>query len=61
MAATSLDVLVCQIYANIQPNDSPSRIAFDLRNTKHWKPFFDSSFPNMGISSVQVSGVAEQC
>uniref|UniRef100_X1Z7B6 C2 domain-containing protein n=1 Tax=Capitella teleta TaxID=283909 RepID=X1Z7B6_CAPTE len=41
------------IWANIQPNDQPSRITFDLSNTSNWRPFFHKGCPNPGLSSVQ--------
>ncbi|EDV23074.1 uncharacterized protein TRIADDRAFT_28071 [Trichoplax adhaerens] len=41
------------VYANIQSNDIPSRMSMDTTNTKLWKPFFNSSFPYPGLSSVQ--------
>lgn len=43
-----------QIWANIQPNDQPARISFDLGNTSLWKPFFHKGFSHPGFSSVQV-------
>jgi|TARA_B100000780_G_scaffold274405_1_gene239374 coiled-coil and C2 domain-containing protein 2A len=33
------------IYANIQPSISPSRMKFDFMNAKQWKPFFDEKHP----------------
>ncbi|CAH1773716.1 unnamed protein product [Owenia fusiformis] len=41
------------VWANIQVNDQPSRMNFNLKDDTSWKPFFDKSFPNPGLSSVQ--------
>ena len=41
------------IWANIQANEQPCCMSFDLSNTSDWKPFFNKSFPNPGITSVQ--------
>ncbi|XP_074640810.1 coiled-coil and C2 domain-containing protein 2A-like isoform X2 [Tubulanus polymorphus] len=41
------------IWANIQENDQPARISFNLTNGKEWKTFFTKTFRNPGLSSVQ--------
>ncbi|CAF0923544.1 unnamed protein product [Adineta steineri] len=43
------------VWANIQDQDLPSRMSFDVTNTKQWRPFFDRSFPreNALWTSVQ--------
>ncbi len=47
--------LLYQIWANIQEQDLPSRMQFDVSNTKHWRPFFNNSFKreNSNWMSVQ--------
>ncbi|CAF0723059.1 unnamed protein product [Adineta ricciae] len=47
------------IWANIQEQDLPSRMSFDVTNAKQWKPFFDRSFPRdvAQWSSVQPSDI----
>ncbi|CAF3271321.1 unnamed protein product [Rotaria socialis] len=42
------------IWANIQEQDVPSRMNFDVSNTKHWRPFFDRSFPRNSLSWTSV-------
>ncbi|XP_013408980.1 coiled-coil and C2 domain-containing protein 2A-like isoform X3 [Lingula anatina] len=51
----SIGCLVNQenIWANVQPNDQPSRIDYDVHNTSSWRPFFNNSFPNPGLASIQ--------
>uniref|UniRef100_A0A670Y7I6 Coiled-coil and C2 domain containing 2A n=1 Tax=Pseudonaja textilis TaxID=8673 RepID=A0A670Y7I6_PSETE len=41
------------VWFNIQQDDSPPRINFDVNKTKYWKPFFSRSLPFSGLSSVQ--------
>uniref|UniRef100_A0A8C6VFN3 Coiled-coil and C2 domain containing 2A n=1 Tax=Naja naja TaxID=35670 RepID=A0A8C6VFN3_NAJNA len=41
------------VWFNIQQDDSPPRINFDVNKTKFWKPFFSRSLPFSGLSSVQ--------
>ncbi|KFM58390.1 Coiled-coil and C2 domain-containing protein 2A, partial [Stegodyphus mimosarum] len=41
------------VWANIQKNNHPSRINFDLNKSGEWKPFFSRSFPNLGLRSIQ--------
>ncbi|XP_066919925.1 coiled-coil and C2 domain-containing protein 2A-like [Clytia hemisphaerica] len=41
------------IWANMQSFEEPSKLNFDLSNTKAWKPFFTKSFPNPGLASIQ--------
>ncbi|KAG8134999.1 hypothetical protein E2320_008064, partial [Naja naja] len=42
------------VWFNIQQDDSPPRINFDVNKTKFWKPFFSRSLPFSGLSSVQL-------
>ncbi|CAM1295274.1 CC2D2A (predicted) [Pycnogonum litorale] len=56
---SSLQTIGClvnqhNIWANIQAYDDPSQTSFDLSKTSYWKPFFSRSFPNPGLSSVQL-------
>ena len=46
--------LLLQVWFNTQVYTSPMRISFDVTKAKLWKPFFSRSFPNPGLSSVQV-------
>ncbi|XP_022245376.1 coiled-coil and C2 domain-containing protein 2A-like isoform X2 [Limulus polyphemus] len=41
------------IWANIQKDDHPSRISFEINQARDWQPFFTRRFPNPGLSSVQ--------
>ncbi|CAF1037854.1 unnamed protein product [Rotaria sordida] len=43
------------VWANIQEQDIPSRMNFDVNKTKDWRPFFSHSFPrdNIPWTSVQ--------
>ncbi|GIY77848.1 coiled-coil and C2 domain-containing protein 2A [Caerostris extrusa] len=43
------------VWANIQKNNHPSRINFDVSKSGDWKPFFSRSFPNPGLRSIQPS------
>ncbi|CAF0892399.1 unnamed protein product [Rotaria sp. Silwood1] len=45
------------IWANIQEQDIPSRMNFDVENSKNWRPFFSRSFPRDTLpwTSVQPS------
>ncbi|KAF8782528.1 Coiled-coil and C2 domain-containing protein 2A [Argiope bruennichi] len=45
------------VWANIQKNNHPSRINFDVTKTGDWKPFFSRSFPNPGLRSIQPSSL----
>ncbi|KAG8187652.1 hypothetical protein JTE90_005504 [Oedothorax gibbosus] len=45
------------VWANIQRSSHPSRINFDLNRTSDWKPFFNRSFPNPGLRSIQPSSL----
>ncbi|XP_077980820.1 coiled-coil and C2 domain-containing protein 2A-like [Glandiceps talaboti] len=42
------------IWANIQPQDEPYRIEFDVTKTNMWRPLFTKSYPNPNLTSVQV-------
>ncbi|XP_042898083.1 coiled-coil and C2 domain-containing protein 2A [Parasteatoda tepidariorum] len=46
------------VWANIQKNNHPSRINFDVNKTSDWKPFFSRSFPNPGLRSIQPTALA---
>ncbi|KAJ4460020.1 putative protein CC2D2B [Paratrimastix pyriformis] len=49
------------IWANVQPDESPARLAYDLENPRLWRPFFDASFPRPpDLESVQVAALAYQ-
>lgn len=37
----------------MQKFDEPSKMTFNLSNTKAWKAFFSKGYPNPGIASVQ--------
>ncbi len=39
---------------NIQPYATPVRMGFDVSKPNLWKAFFSRSFPDPGLSSVQV-------
>ena len=41
-----------QVWANIQDYEDPSRIVFDLDNSKHWKSLFSSDIQQ--LTTVQV-------
>ena len=41
-----------QVWANIQDYEDPSRIVFDLDNSKHWKSLFSSDMQQ--LTTVQV-------
>ncbi len=41
------------VWGNIQPNDTPSRMAFNFAQLKFWRPFFTPAFPHPGLSTVQ--------
>ncbi|GFT89046.1 coiled-coil and C2 domain-containing protein 2A [Nephila pilipes] len=45
------------VWANIQKNNHPSRINFDVSKSGDWKPFFSRSFPNPGLRSIQPSSL----
>ena len=41
------------MWANVQENDDPSRMVFDLTNGKYWKPLFPMTTESIPLSSVQ--------
>ncbi|XP_076317683.1 coiled-coil and C2 domain-containing protein 2A-like isoform X2 [Tachypleus tridentatus] len=41
------------IWANVQKDDHPSRISFEISQARYWQPFFTHRFPNLGLNSVQ--------
>lgn len=41
------------IWANIQAQDAPSQIKFDLQNAGAWRPFFTTRFPKPELASNQ--------
>ncbi|KAI5096106.1 coiled-coil and C2 domain-containing protein 2A isoform X5 [Silurus meridionalis] len=47
------------VWFNIQTYATPMRMGFDVTKPKCWKPFFSRSFPDPGISSIQVSNETE--
>ncbi len=51
-----LKLLYEQIWANVQEQDLPSRMNFDIGNPRCWRPFFDRSFKREALhwTSVQV-------
>lgn len=46
-----------KIWANVQANDEPFRLSYDLTKPKLWQPFFSKSYPRPALSSVQVTMV----
>ena len=45
------------MYGNIQKFEEPSKMNFNVANTKDWKPFFNKSYPNPGLASIQVDNL----
>ncbi|XP_065666713.1 coiled-coil and C2 domain-containing protein 2A isoform X3 [Hydra vulgaris] len=41
------------IFANIQNEEHPSKLNFEITNQKYWRPFFSKTFPYPGLGSVQ--------
>ncbi|XP_062506752.1 coiled-coil and C2 domain-containing protein 2A-like [Corticium candelabrum] len=41
------------IWANIQKQDEPALVTFNLVATSCWKPFFTKKYPNPGLGTVQ--------
>ena len=50
-------LLLVQVWANIQDYEDPSRIVFDLDNSKHWKSLFSSDMQQ--LTTVQVDILEE--
>ncbi|XP_002731758.1 coiled-coil and C2 domain-containing protein 2A-like, partial [Saccoglossus kowalevskii] len=42
------------IWANIQPNDEPYRVDFDVSKSSMWRPLFSKGYSNPNLTSVQV-------
>ncbi len=40
-----------QVWANVQEEEYPAKITYDLSNSKHWQPLFPSDMPP--LDSVQ--------
>jgi len=41
------------VYANIQADELPAKISFNIANTKQWKAFFSKAYPYPGLASIQ--------
>ncbi|XP_015783805.2 coiled-coil and C2 domain-containing protein 2A-like [Tetranychus urticae] len=41
------------VYANIQKQDHPNRLNYDVTKASCWKPLFNRKFPNPGLTSIQ--------
>ena len=48
-----LFIYLFQIYGNLQEDDQPSKLNFNLANNKFWRPFFNKGYVNPGLGSVQ--------